>query len=58
MPRLREMVAAISAQADMEGRYAAGSTYKAWKGWSFTHKKQPSPWLTFLALRTQQRIDK
>ena len=42
----------------MEGGYEAGSTYKAWKGWSFTDKKQPSPWLTFLALRTQQRIDK
>jgi hypothetical protein len=55
-PRFREMVAAITAQADVEGRYTAGSMYQAWKGWSFADKKQPSPWLTFLALRIQRRV--
>jgi hypothetical protein len=54
--RLREMIAAITAQADAQGRYTAGSMYQAWKGWSFADKKQPSPWLTFLALRLQARI--
>ena len=50
------MLAAITAQADAQGRYTAGSMYQAWKGWSFADKKRPSPWLTFLALRVQQRV--
>jgi hypothetical protein len=53
--RFREMVAAVTAQADEEGRYTAASMYRAWKGWSFADKKNPSPWLTFLALRIQKR---
>jgi len=52
-PRFREMAAAITAQ----GRYTADSMYRAWKGWSFADKKQPSPWLTFLALRVQARVE-
>ncbi len=55
-PRFGEMVAAITSQADAAGRYTAGSMYQAWRGWSFADKKQPSPWLTFLASRVQQRI--
>jgi len=63
-PRFREMVATITAQADevcpeqsrREGRYTAGSMYRAWKGWSFADKKNPSPWLTFLVLRVQRRV--
>ena len=55
-PRFREMVKAITAQADENGRYTAGSMYRAWKGWSFANKKTPSPWLTFLVLRVVKRI--
>ena len=55
-PRFREMVGTITAQADETGRYTANSMYRAWKGWSFADKKNPSPWLTFLALRVQKRI--
>jgi hypothetical protein len=55
-PRLGEMVDALAGQADAEGRYTAASMYRAWKGWSFADKTQPSPWLTFLALRIQKRI--
>ena len=55
--RVRAMVKAITAQADAQGRYTAGSMYLAWKGWSFADKKRPSPWLTFLALRVCQRIE-
>ena len=51
-PRFREMVEAITGQADDQGRYTATSMYRAWKGWSFADKKIPSPWLTFLALRS------
>jgi hypothetical protein len=55
-PRFAEMVAAITTQADEEGRYTAGSMYRSWKGWSFADKKQPSPWLTFLARRIEVRL--
>ena len=53
--RFREMAETITAQADGESRYTAGSMYRAWKGWSFADKKHPSPWLTFLVLRVQRR---
>ena len=55
--RFREMVETITAQADEKGRYTANSMYRAWKGWSFADKKQPSPWLTFLVLRILKRVD-
>jgi hypothetical protein len=54
--RFQEMVETVTAQADEEGRYTAGSMYRAWKGWSFADKKRPSPWLTFLVLRVQRRL--
>ena len=54
--RFQEMVKTILNQADGQGRYTANSMYMAWKGWSFANKKEPSPWLTFLVLRIQQRI--
>ena len=53
--RYKEMVQAITRQADEEGFYTASSMYMAWKGWSFANKKIPSPWLTFLVLRIQKR---
>jgi hypothetical protein len=54
--RFREMVETITAQADEEWRYTASSTYRAWKGWSFADKKNPSPWLTFLVARILRRL--
>lgn len=54
-PRFAEMLATLTEQADEEGRYTAGSMFRAWKGWSFADKKQPSPWITLLALRVQRR---
>jgi hypothetical protein len=55
--RFQEMVETITGQADEEGRYTAGSMYRAWKGWSFADKKNPSPWLTFLVLRVLKRME-
>jgi hypothetical protein len=55
--RFHEMVETITSQADEEGRYTAGSMYRAWKGWSFADKKTPSPWLTFLVLRILKRLE-
>ncbi len=54
--RFQEMVHTITAQADDQGRYTASSAYRAWKGWPFADKKNPSPWLTFLALRVLRRV--
>ena len=56
-PRFLEMVEVIAAQAGEDGRYTARSMYRAWKGWSFAGKKQPSPWLTFLALRIFESVE-
>jgi hypothetical protein len=61
--RFREMVETITAQADeacpeqsrRDGCYTANSMYRAWKGWSFADKKNPSPWLTFLVQRVIKR---
>ncbi len=55
--RFVEMVRAILQQADEEGRYIASSMYRAWKGWSFSDKKNPSPWLTLLVLRILKRME-
>ena len=54
-PRFSEMVEAITAQADEQGRYTASAMYRSWKGWSFAGKKQPSPWLTYLVARIEAR---
>ena len=54
--RFLEMVEAIEAQADEDGHFSPGSMYRAWKDWSFADKKRPSPWLTFLVLRIQERL--
>jgi hypothetical protein len=55
-PRFRELLAALTAQANADGRYTAASMYQSWKGWSFADKKSPSPWLTLLVLRIQKRL--
>jgi hypothetical protein len=56
-PRFKNMLTMLVSQDDEGGRYTAGSMYMAWKGWSFANKKTPSPWLTFLVLRIQKRVD-
>lgn len=55
--RLQEMAKHIAAQANDQGRYTATSIYRTWAGWSFSDKKHPSPWLTFLALRMHSRFN-
>ena len=54
--RFGEMVQAVAAQGDEEGRFTAGSMYLAWRGWSFADKKTPSPWLTLLCCRVLKRV--
>ncbi len=53
---LHEMADIISGRTDSEGRYTPQSEWKAWNGWEFGQKKQPSQWLTFLALRILKRL--
>ncbi len=55
-PRLQEMIEILMAQQDERGRYTASSIWMAWKGWEFSQKKEPSPWITFLALRVIKRL--
>ena len=55
--RFQQMLKAITAQADPQGRYTATSMYQAWRGWSFADKKIPSPWLTFLVLWILKRAN-
>lgn len=54
--RLQEMAEIVRSKADSEGKYTPESEWTAWKGWDFGQKKQPSRWLTFLALRTHKRV--
>jgi len=54
--RIKEMVETVKSKANSEGKYSPESEWKAWKGWDFGQKKQPSRWLTFLVLRILKRI--
>ncbi len=55
-PRLIDMAGELTGQADPEGRYTAGSMYRAWKAWGFADKRSASPWLTMLVLRIEGRM--
>ena len=55
--RLREMSGIVKTKADKEGKFTPESEWIAWKGWDFGQKKEPSRWLTFLALRMLKRIE-
>jgi hypothetical protein len=54
--RLKEMAGAVTAKADKLGRYTPESVWKAWEGWEFGQKREPSRWLTYVALRVRQRV--
>jgi len=55
--RMAEMSDIVRSKADKEGKYTPESEWKAWQGWDFGQKKQPSRWLTFLVLRILKRIE-
>jgi hypothetical protein len=54
--RIREMMDIVMSKANDEGKFIPESIWMPWKGWDFAQKKQPSRWLTFLALRIFKRI--
>lgn len=55
-PRLQEMIETLVAQQDEQGRFTASSIWMTWRGWGFGQKKEPSPWITLLALRVIKRL--
>ena len=54
---IQEMVEIIKSKTNNEGKYTPESVWRAWKGWDFGQKKQPSRWLTFIVLRTLERVE-
>ena len=54
--RFKDMVNLLKQKRDPEGKYTAESEWKAWKDWDFGQKKQPSRWITFLAMRMLNRM--
>jgi hypothetical protein len=56
-PRLLDMASLVQSKMDIQGRLMPESVWQPWKDWDFGQKKQPSQWLTFLALRALRRID-
>ena len=55
--RLQEMVAIVRSKANDEQRFTPESIWQDWKGWEFGQKKEPSRWVTFLALRMLNRME-
>jgi hypothetical protein len=54
-PRFAGMLEVMNGKAGPDGLFTPESEWKAWNGWEFGQKKQPSAWLTFLACRINRR---
>jgi hypothetical protein len=54
--RFKEMLKVLIDSQEEDGRFKAGSVWKAWKEWGFGQKREPSPWITLLALRILKRV--
>jgi hypothetical protein len=55
-PAVLEMKKILEEKADTDGRYQPESIWMDWRGWDFGQKREPSPWLTFLATRIMLRF--
>jgi len=55
-PRLTEMYEVVKNKAAEDGRFTPESVYRAWRGWDFGQKKEPSRWLTLLIRRVVMRM--
>ncbi len=55
--RLREMLSLVAAKADAQGRFTPESVWKAWEGWDFGQKRDPSRGLTFFVRRILKRME-
>lgn len=54
--RFQQMLAAVEAKANPEGRFVPESVWTAWKDWDFSQKKVPSQGLTFFVQRILKRV--
>lgn len=54
--RFQEMIQTLVEKRDSEGTWTPESINKSWDGFDFAQKKQPSPWITFVAMRVLKRI--
>ena len=55
-PRIDDMLEIVERQATAQGYYRSGVVQPEWASWSFGQSTKPSPWLTFLVTRIQERI--
>lgn len=55
-PRLLDMAQRLESCADADRRLTPKSVWKAWEGWEFAQKKEPSRWVTLLAARVARRL--
>jgi hypothetical protein len=55
-PRLLDMARHLDAWFDGAGRITPASVWKAWEGWEFAQKKEPSRWVTLLAHSALRRV--
>ena len=54
--RLNEVAAIVTAKADDQGRFTPESIWQAWRDWDFGQKREPSRWLTLVAVRASNRL--
>ncbi len=53
--RFNEMLIIIESKASSDYQFIPESVYQKCKEWDFGQKKQPSPWLTYICIRTLER---
>ncbi len=56
-PRFMQMLEVIQSKGSPEGKFTPESVWKAWEGWDFGQKKEPSAWLTFLVWRIFKKLN-
>lgn len=54
--RFTEMLDIINSKTNDDGLFIPESEWKAWKGWDFGQKKNPSTWMTFLVYLINKRV--
>jgi len=57
-PRFQDMLRVLTTKMDLDGHFTLESAWQAWKDWEFGQKKVPSRWLTLVAWRILQRVEK
>lgn len=53
--RYLNMLQVLLDKRNSHGKFIAESEWRAWKDWEFGQKKEPSRWITFLALRILEK---